>query len=387
MRFLLWGVVIGAVFFTVRCCQWGLVQVFTVRCCQWCRLVQASLWSFVTGAVLFRFSVTTVRCCHWCRLVPVFSHCEVLSLVPSCFGFQSLWGVVTGSVLFRFSVTVRCCHWCRLVSVFSHCEVLSLVLSCSGFQSLWGVVTGAVLFRFSVTVRCCHWCRLVAVFSHCEVMSLLSSCFGFQSLWGDVTAVVLFRFSVIERCCRWCRLSCSGFTFSFPSRQKTLNSQTLVTWTKSFKCPDGPGLDPVKLLEEALQRNAPVSKVVSVAERISLSFFMYCDAWKRTLVKSNPKQNSMRVRVEQDSTTRSRASSTGIDDAIVGTLSEIFLRQSSKFWVQQFSRNKHVWTPLPPPKKNTTTTTHNTTPPKKHTLNNNKKQKQERKKNNNKKTT
>lgn len=48
-----------------------------------------------------------------------------------------------------------------------------------------------------------------------------------------------------------------GFTFSFPSRQKTLKSQTLVTWTKSFKCPDGPGLDPVKLLEEALQRRAP----------------------------------------------------------------------------------------------------------------------------------
>ncbi|KAK7108300.1 hexokinase-4-like [Littorina saxatilis] len=48
-----------------------------------------------------------------------------------------------------------------------------------------------------------------------------------------------------------------GFTFSFPSRQKTLKSQTLVTWTKSFKCPDGPGLDPVQLLEEALQRNAP----------------------------------------------------------------------------------------------------------------------------------
>ncbi|KAK7494494.1 hypothetical protein BaRGS_00014147 [Batillaria attramentaria] len=48
-----------------------------------------------------------------------------------------------------------------------------------------------------------------------------------------------------------------GFTFSFPSRQKTLKSQTMVTWTKSFKCPDGPGLDPVKLLEEALQRKAP----------------------------------------------------------------------------------------------------------------------------------
>lgn len=48
-----------------------------------------------------------------------------------------------------------------------------------------------------------------------------------------------------------------GFTFSFPSRQKTLKSQTLVTWTKSFKCPDGPGLDPVQLLEEALQKRAP----------------------------------------------------------------------------------------------------------------------------------
>ena len=127
------------------------------------------------------------------------------------------------------------------------------------------------MFRFLVTVKCCHWCRHVSVFSHCEVMSLVPSCSCFTVR------------------CRWCRLSCSGFTFSFPSRQKTLNSQTLVTWTKSFKCPDGPGLDPVKLLEEALQRNAPVSNAVSVAARISLSFFHVLRCVETNTGKKQPK--------------------------------------------------------------------------------------------------
>lgn len=44
-----------------------------------------------------------------------------------------------------------------------------------------------------------------------------------------------------------------GFVFSFPSVQLALNKQRLLTWTITFKCPDGPGEDPVALLEEAIQ--------------------------------------------------------------------------------------------------------------------------------------
>ncbi|KAL8560166.1 hypothetical protein ACOMHN_021661 [Nucella lapillus] len=56
-----------------------------------------------------------------------------------------------------------------------------------------------------------------------------------------------------------------GFTFSFPSSQKALNSSILLTWTKNFKCPDGVGSDPVKLLEEALKRKQLADKIDVVA--------------------------------------------------------------------------------------------------------------------------
>ncbi len=36
--------------------------------------------------------------------------------------------------------------------------------------------------------------------------------------------------------------------------QKGLKEGVLVTWTKSFACPDGVGQDAVRLLEEALAR-------------------------------------------------------------------------------------------------------------------------------------
>lgn len=47
---------------------------------------------------------------------------------------------------------------------------------------------------------------------------------------------------------------CAGFTFSFPSDQKSLKNSILVTWTKSFKCPDGVGQDACVMLEEAIAR-------------------------------------------------------------------------------------------------------------------------------------
>ena len=49
--------------------------------------------------------------------------------------------------------------------------------------------------------------------------------------------------------------SCApGFTFSFPMVQTGLKKGILVTWTKSFACPDGVGEDAVQMLEEALSR-------------------------------------------------------------------------------------------------------------------------------------
>lgn len=45
-----------------------------------------------------------------------------------------------------------------------------------------------------------------------------------------------------------------GFTFSFPMHQHSLSSASLVTWTKSFNCPDVVGADVVQLLRESLAR-------------------------------------------------------------------------------------------------------------------------------------
>ncbi|XP_060079670.1 hexokinase-1-like [Ylistrum balloti] len=60
-----------------------------------------------------------------------------------------------------------------------------------------------------------------------------------------------------------------GFTFSFPSVQKSLKHSVLITWTKSFKCTTGPGEDPVGMLEAAIQRRGGLSVPVDVVARIS----------------------------------------------------------------------------------------------------------------------
>lgn len=60
-----------------------------------------------------------------------------------------------------------------------------------------------------------------------------------------------------------------GFTFSFPSVQKSLKHSVLITWTKSFKCSTGPGEDPVGMLEAAIQRRGGLSVPVDVMARIS----------------------------------------------------------------------------------------------------------------------
>ncbi|XP_015436963.1 PREDICTED: hexokinase-1-like [Dufourea novaeangliae] len=56
-----------------------------------------------------------------------------------------------------------------------------------------------------------------------------------------------------------------GFTFSFPMTQHSLDIGTLVTWTKTFNCPDAVNEDAVKLLREALDRRGDTKvKVVAV---------------------------------------------------------------------------------------------------------------------------
>ncbi|XP_077280646.1 hexokinase type 2 [Temnothorax americanus] len=56
-----------------------------------------------------------------------------------------------------------------------------------------------------------------------------------------------------------------GFTFSFPIIQHSLDVGILVTWTKTFNCPDAVNKDVVRLLREALDRRGDTKvKVVAV---------------------------------------------------------------------------------------------------------------------------
>lgn len=56
-----------------------------------------------------------------------------------------------------------------------------------------------------------------------------------------------------------------GFTFSFPMIQHSLDIGVLVTWTKSFNCPDVVNKDAVQLLREALDRRGDTKvKVVAI---------------------------------------------------------------------------------------------------------------------------
>lgn len=55
-----------------------------------------------------------------------------------------------------------------------------------------------------------------------------------------------------------------GFTFSFPMVQHSLDVGILVTWTKTFNCPDAVNKDAVRLLREALDRRGD-TKVTVVA--------------------------------------------------------------------------------------------------------------------------
>ncbi|GFN85707.1 phosphotransferase [Plakobranchus ocellatus] len=63
-----------------------------------------------------------------------------------------------------------------------------------------------------------------------------------------------------------------GFTFSFPSLQVSLNQSVILHWTKTLRCPDGIGDDPVALLEAAIARKAkdlPVKIVAVMSDTVS----------------------------------------------------------------------------------------------------------------------
>jgi hexokinase len=45
-----------------------------------------------------------------------------------------------------------------------------------------------------------------------------------------------------------------GFTFSFAVHQKNIDSGTIIGWNKDFKCDDIIGLDPVRLLQDAIDK-------------------------------------------------------------------------------------------------------------------------------------
>ncbi|XP_064595368.1 LOW QUALITY PROTEIN: hexokinase-1-like [Liolophura sinensis] len=76
-----------------------------------------------------------------------------------------------------------------------------------------------------------------------------------------------------------------GFTFSFPMKQAGLRSGVLVTWTKSFRCPNGIGEDVVTFLENAIKRRGDLSVNVEA---------LLCDT-TATLVAGNAEDPNCRV--------------------------------------------------------------------------------------------
>lgn len=90
-----------------------------------------------------------------------------------------------------------------------------------------------VIYYHPLKAKICYW---VMLRSGCTV--ICCDCVMFYSNCTSALSVCL----------------CVGFTFSFPSDQKSLKHSVLVTWTKSFKCPDGPGQDACVMLEEAIAR-------------------------------------------------------------------------------------------------------------------------------------
>lgn len=109
-----------------------------------------------------------------------------------------------------------------------------------------------------------------------------------------------------------------GFTFSFPSTQLALNKSILLTWTKTFTCPDGVGEDPVAMLEAAIERkakNLPVNVVAVMSDTVS------------TLMAGNYYDKNCRIGM---------ILGTGCNAAFVENISDI------EKWTGDFEDPKHV---------------------------------------------
>ena len=70
-----------------------------------------------------------------------------------------------------------------------------------------------------------------------------------------------------------------GFTFSFPTRQRGLDSAELVTWTKGFVCDGAVGVDVVRLMQAAIDRR----KGEAVRLIQLLQYFPWAGKWAQKI--------------------------------------------------------------------------------------------------------
>ncbi|KAG0005879.1 glucokinase [Modicella reniformis] len=75
-----------------------------------------------------------------------------------------------------------------------------------------------------------------------------------------------------------------GFTFSFPVLQTTINSGTLIAWTKGFSCPGGVGKDPAALLQDALHKQNMHVRVVSLLNDTVGTLLAHAYQYKNTVI-------------------------------------------------------------------------------------------------------
>ncbi|CCD22192.1 glucokinase NDAI_0A00320 [Naumovozyma dairenensis CBS 421] len=74
-----------------------------------------------------------------------------------------------------------------------------------------------------------------------------------------------------------------GFTFSYPVDQTSLNSGTLIRWTKGFKIADTIGRDVVQLYQDELKKNElPMINVVALTNDTVGTFLSHCYASDNT---------------------------------------------------------------------------------------------------------
>jgi len=67
-----------------------------------------------------------------------------------------------------------------------------------------------------------------------------------------------------------------GFTFSFPCELNSINSATLLKWTKGFSASDVEGKDIVKLLEQAIERRGDIDVAIVAVVNDTVGTLMSC---------------------------------------------------------------------------------------------------------------